>query len=208
MSAIPQGVVDGLAWLLVLEADTRYFIASEDIVIPDVAVHWGLASDNVRERVGGSNTDSNISAFPIPDTVDSIPRFLRGLGSGSAELSLIPFDADMVADFTKRIVFKKGRISDIEVSPFLTNVSINLIGNEEDDYGDLVHPNFIVEERTWPLAVEDARGKRYPLVYGAPGSFEYPRNAISSYYTSLGFNRGATHQHPVWNADRQVSAEN
>jgi len=129
MSAIPQGVVDGLAWLLVLEADTRYFIASEDIVIPDVAVHWGLASDNVRERVGGSNTDSNISAFPIPDTVDSIPRFLRGLGSGSAELSLIPFDADMVADFTKRIVFKKGRISDIEVSPFLTNVSINLIGN-------------------------------------------------------------------------------
>lgn len=179
MSGIPQSVPGLISWLLVVEASSTHRYVSEDVQILDhgspISCAHGLASDEVPEQVGRSEGSVTL-AFYLPDSVTNgqvpLHDFLACLRVGTAELSLVASYGGVVK-LEDRIVLRYGQIEDVEYDHKDGSLSITLIGNDLDDVGDLCPVRATVEERTWPLHPEDSRGKRYPFVYGAPGSYQF-----------------------------------
>ena len=181
MSLIPQTQPDRLAWLLIVEADTTYRFASEEISLSDqsgqvLSCDSSLSADEMTESVSGSGSAGTF-AFPIPDYIEDIDAFLMSLTSGTAEVSLIPVDQNRSANLSDRIVFRYGRIDEVtEATGGKNLVSITIVGNESDDLGNLCPTSNTIDDRSFPTSPDDSKGKVVPFVYGQPGSYEYETN--------------------------------
>ena len=167
-----QRAADGLTWLLTVEADTVRRWRSRDCTVTVggavVAARAGLKTDSVNERLESSASSATIGL----ELDDDLPAVVAALSSGSVSLAIVPIYSCIAAN-EDGIVVSRGRISDVEVDAETGDVSIGLRSLELADPSDLCPAASTVTARTWPLAPEQAQGARPPVVYGAPGSYEY-----------------------------------
>lgn len=167
-----QRAADGLTWLLTVEADTTRRWRSRDCTITvsgvAVAAAAGMRTDAVEERMS-----SGISSVVLSIELDSdLPAVVAALRVGRVTLALCPI-YDETAAAEDGIVVASGRVADVEVDADTGDVSIGLRSLELVDASDLCPAESTITPRTWPLAPEQAQGARPPVVYGAPGSYEY-----------------------------------
>lgn len=171
---VAQRRAEGLCWVLSLEADRVYRWASHDVEVQlDGAVveAWsGLAIETYEETLEGSD-DGAVVAVPLGGIPD-LARLVASLGAAVADLALCRVDGGVV-ELAERMSVAGGRVLDLEVDPDGAVATLQLRTVEASDTADLCGARWAADDRTWPLATEDARGARVPLVYGRPGSFEF-----------------------------------